>query len=227
MHELKEVADFALSKIGCGYVYGATGWKCSLSRRLQQAKQYPSQEANILGVCAKWDGKICYDCAQLTRAAAKVVGVSLPSGATSQWNSGFWQEKGDISTLPDEPGIILYREASKKMQHTEVYVGNGFSCGARNSSLGVNKFPMDGYKWTHWGRLLIPDDIPEPDVKSMTVVAEKGSTVNMRKGPDKSMKVLIKVPLGSVVTVHGTAVSGWYKISFEGKDGYMMEEFLR
>ncbi len=66
---MKRIAEFAASKLGCGYVYGATGWICSKARREQQAQQYPDQAGNILGVCAKWDGVQCYDCAQLTRRA--------------------------------------------------------------------------------------------------------------------------------------------------------------
>ena len=32
----------AISLVGCGYIYGATGWICTPSRLAQQEKQYPS-----------------------------------------------------------------------------------------------------------------------------------------------------------------------------------------
>ena len=37
----KRAADFALSKVGQGYIYGAKGQTCSAAFRRQQAAQYP------------------------------------------------------------------------------------------------------------------------------------------------------------------------------------------
>ena len=31
----------AVSLVGCGYIYGATGWICTRTRLDQQARQYP------------------------------------------------------------------------------------------------------------------------------------------------------------------------------------------
>ena len=87
-------ALWAKERIGCGYIYGATGWVCSKARREQQAKQYPDQAEMILGVGAKWDGKICWDCATFVRGAAKAGGVTLCSGATSQWAKTAWAALG-------------------------------------------------------------------------------------------------------------------------------------
>ena len=201
---------------------GATGWVCSEARRRTQAKQYPEYASNILGVCAKWDGKQCYDCAQLVRAAAAAVGVKLPSGATSQWNSSSWAEKGTIDTMPDERGIILFKWRDGRMQHVEVYTGDGMSCGARNSAVGVKKFPMSGYSWTHWARL----KEPEPERRAL-VKAEKGSTVNLRQSCSTKSKLVCRVPIGSTVTIEDSCdVDGWMGVSFCGKHGYMMSEFL-
>lgn len=68
------VADYALSKVGRGYIFGATGWVCSPARRRQQAAQYPQHAARILGIGARWDGIQCFDCAQLTRFSVDAAG---------------------------------------------------------------------------------------------------------------------------------------------------------
>lgn len=74
-------AAWAREHVGNGYIWGATGWVCSRERREQQAKQYLGQADMILGVGAKWDGMICWDCATFVRGAAKAGGVMLCSGA--------------------------------------------------------------------------------------------------------------------------------------------------
>lgn len=92
----------ALALVGCGYIYGATGWICTRARMEQQMRQYPAYAGQIERYGKKWIGKPCYDCAQLTRDVARRAGVSLPSGATSQWRAaGIWKEKDVIDTLPD------------------------------------------------------------------------------------------------------------------------------
>ena len=70
----ERAAAFAQSKIGQGYIYGAKGQTCTAAFRRQQAAQYPDQAQNILVTGAKWDGRPVWDCAQLTRFAAKEVG---------------------------------------------------------------------------------------------------------------------------------------------------------
>lgn len=75
----------ALALVGCGYIYGATGWICTRARMEQQMRQYPTYAGQIERYGKKWLGKPCYDCAQLTRDVARRAGVRLPSGATSQW----------------------------------------------------------------------------------------------------------------------------------------------
>ena len=97
----ERAAAFARSKIGQGYIYGAKGQTCTAAFRRQQAQQYHEQAQNILVTGAKWDGRPVWDCAQLTRYAAKAAGVELPSGATSQWRKGPWKRKGTIDSLPE------------------------------------------------------------------------------------------------------------------------------
>ena len=61
----------ALALVGCGYIYGATGWICTRARMEQQMRQYPAYAGQIERYGKKWIGKPCYDCAQLTREAVR------------------------------------------------------------------------------------------------------------------------------------------------------------
>jgi hypothetical protein len=50
----KAIADKALSLVGCGYIFGATGWICTDAQIEQQAKQYPQYASTIRKHGRKW-----------------------------------------------------------------------------------------------------------------------------------------------------------------------------
>ena len=152
----------ALALVGCGYIYGATGWICTRARMEQQMRQYPTYAGQIERYGKKWLGKPCYDCAQLTRDVARRAGVRLPSGATSQWRAaGIWKEKDVIDTLPDEAGLFLYTMRDGRMTHTGVSIGHGEEVDARGHAYGVVRRPISGTSFTHWARLNIDYDAPD------------------------------------------------------------------
>lgn len=163
----KAIADYAISKIGCAYIWGGYGEKiCSTSFRKERANAYPSQKKNIYGNCpvlsgkqssctgCKYKGKQAYDCAQLTRYSCKAGGQELVSGANSQWKSGVWEQKGTIDSLPDVAGVILYHDNGNGTKtHTGVYIGGGYAVEARAAKYGVVKTAVKDRSWTHWAAL--------------------------------------------------------------------------
>lgn len=232
---LNKIVEFAVSKIGCGYIYGATGWICTAKRRLEQAAQYPEYADTILGTGAKWDGLQCYDCAQLVRRALEQIGIKPPSGATSQWKSSIWADKGEISTMPDEAGIILYRQtADKKMQHTGIYIGGGEVVDARGHKYGVMRSLITSYPWTHWAKpdesLANKKDEKETKIVNRSAVVTKipgsvGSTVNFREKPDAVSRVVTAIPFGTRINV--TSEQGdWSGFVYNGNAGWMMTRYL-
>ena len=153
------IAERALSLVGCGYVYGATGWICTQARLNQQARQYPLYAPMILRYGPRWIGRRCFDCAQLTRAAAQAAGVSLPSSASSQWRDArAWKERGAIDALPDEPGLFLYTQKGGRMTHAGVSVGGGWEVDARGHAYGVVRRRIADTSFTHWARLAVGED---------------------------------------------------------------------
>lgn len=159
------IADYAVSKLGCAYIYGGYGERqCTPAFRRERAGAYPDYKANIYkycpvlsgkqGSCAgcKYNGRQAYDCAQLTRYSCKAAGQALVSGANSQWTKTAWAAKGIIDSLPDVPGVILYHaNGSGRMTHTGVYIGGGYAVEARGHAYGVVKTARS--TWTHWAAL--------------------------------------------------------------------------
>ena len=228
------VKSWALSKQGCGYVWGATGEKLTqeyLQRLLTSFSEHIDEE-----VVSKWMGKEVYDCAYFTKAAMKQVGITIGSGASSQWRKSKWEQKGKINTLPVNKVCILYRESpnADPMQHTGVYLGDGTVVDARGSKTGVIHSNLTSYGWTHWA---IPQGLYDQNENSLqqevlpvlyeaTVTATTGNTVRMRAEATTDSPVLKNIKLGQVVDVVEEVNDDWRKIVFNGQTGFMMKKFL-
>ena len=210
---MQKVIEKALSLVGQGYIYGAKGQICSPDFRQMQAQQYPDQADNILGKGEKWDGNPVWDCAQLTRACAKEAGITLVSGATSQWQKTAWERKGTIDTLPSNEAAFVFREKDGVMQHTGLALGDGTCVHARGTAYGVVQEPMSDCRWTHWATLY-----------TAVVTAASGSTVNARETP--AGRVLFRIPVGERVEVVREQ-AGWSRICYEGRTAFMLSSFLK
>lgn len=87
--------------------------------------------------------------------------------------------------------------------------------------------------WVKKGEQPEPPPEPEPEPETAIVVAESDGTVKMRNEPTQACRLWWPVPVGSEVTVWewnaSTDKAGniWARISWAGRDGYMMQEFLR
>ena len=217
----KAVVEKALSLVGQGYIYGAKGQICSPDFRRQQAAQYPDQADNILGTGAKWDGKPVWDCAQLTRACAKEAGITLVSGATSQWQKTAWARKGTIDALPQNEAVFVFREKDGAMQHTGIALGDGTCIHARGTAYGVVQEPVESCRWTHWAT---PFGEKQTALYTASVTAASGSTVNARETP--AGRILFRVPVGGEVEVLSEK-GGWSRIRYEGQTAHMLSSFLR
>lgn len=88
-------------------------------------------------------------------------------------------------------------------------------------------------KWNYHGRLSIlakaaggvtPEPVPASGVLAI-VVAQSGGTVNLRVGPAKNQKILVRVPLGSTVEIVSPGET-WCSVVYNNYKGYMMAEFL-
>ena len=212
------IADYAISKLGCAYIYGGYGEKlCRPAFRRERANAYPAQKNNIYNNCpvlkgkqsacegCKWDGKQAYDCAQLTRYSCKAAGTELVSGANSQWNKVAWEKKDKIGTLPDVPGVILYHvNSSGTMTHTGVYIGGGYAVEARGAKYGVVKTLVKDRTWTHWAALpgvLTGEEVQTPTPSPEAPESAKETTTDATEPGVISMNTLKNGNRGTQVKV--------------------------
>ena len=229
--------EYAKSKVGCGYVWGASG-QVATEAKLQSLHNMHPDHVD-LSIVRKWIGKQIFDCASLVRQSMLAAGLTnfYGSGATTQWNTDAnWESKGTIDSLPKDKVCCLYRrntENSSKMQHTGVYLGDGTFIDAAGSKTGVRAPTLlSKYPWTHWAipkGLYDGAEIEKPEVIKVAyqarVTANSGSTVNMRTEAATSAAVIAKVAIGQIVDVIST-VGDWSEIKWNGKSGYMMSKFL-
>ena len=89
-------------------------------------------------------------------------------------------------------------------------------------------------KWNYYGQLPqvggdepepSPEPSPEPISNLAIVIAEKGSTVNMRRSPSINSPLVERVPIGETVTVL-TRGEDWSQIKWTRYVGWMMSKFL-
>jgi hypothetical protein len=79
------------------------------------------------------------------------VGISFPSGATSQWNKVAWAERGTIDKLPKDKVCCVFREDDGHMGHVGMYQGDGWVIHAKGHDYGVVKTKLSADPWTHYG----------------------------------------------------------------------------
>ena len=230
-----KVVEYAKSKIGCGYIWGTTGQKCTqklIDQKVSNGHVDPK-------IAKKWIGKQVFDCAGLVAKAFQQVGIKLATGATSAWGKTSWESKGGIANYPKNKVCILYQEGKGRMQHTGIYLGNGEFIHAAGQKIGVRKENMP-WRWTHWG---IPKglyDGKESDQKDegqdkpippgsfpfqAKVTTPSGKTVNLRKSASTNSGLVIRIKLGETVTVTGEE-KDFYKVTYKSASGYIMKKFL-
>lgn len=194
--EKREIAkSWCLQRVGDPYIFGASGKPCTPAYREARARQYPKYTKKIRMNCprlsggakacrgCRWcdpetgKGKAAYDCAQLTRRCMEAVGISLVSGANSQWTETDWAEAGGIDTLPHSRLCLLYREdADGKKHHAGVYLGDGYIVHAKGHDYGVVKELLGNPRFTHWG---IPAGLYSDPVGHPTLCAgSRGAAVS-------------------------------------------------
>ena len=226
------IREYALSKVGCGYVWGSSGQVLTQSLLNNWAKQYPKYvDPNV---CKKWLGKEVFDCAGFVRMCMKQVNINLVSGATSQWNQkNIWAEKGSIDTLPKDKVCCLYRaDNATTMGHTGVYLGNGVIVHASSPTTGVVQTTLEkSKKWTDWA---IPIGLYDSTIEVINVAYKakvtriagaSGSTVNMRAEPSTNSNVITTIKFDQIVEVT-SVVGDWSAIIWNNKSGYMQSKFL-
>lgn len=139
---------------GWGYVWGSYGKvldEQELNRLISVFGSEVSEKEEYIRT--HWLGRRTADCVGLIKGYGwydDFIGTInyRSNGMNDVTASGMYAaavEKGSLDTMPDIPGIAIYREG-----HIGVYVGNGYVIHAANTYDGVIKTSVYSGSWTNW-----------------------------------------------------------------------------
>ena len=144
------LVKYAKAMLGHPYWYGCYGQISTKALYKSKKKQYPVQY--------EWScpssqlGTRVFDCVGLIKGYLWSASVnSNPKYNASQDVSAngmlsVCKKKGKISTLPEVPGVLVFRTG-----HVAVYIGNGKVIEAKGHKWGVVESRLKDRGFTHWG----------------------------------------------------------------------------
>lgn len=149
---LVEHAEMALRE-KWGYVWGTYGNTLTEALFKQKLNQYPEGVGNFEAfIRLHWLNKRTADCVGLIKSFLWWQGNNPSYNAKTDVSAdGMYtiaKEKGPISTIPEIPGLCLWKKG-----HIGIYIGNGQVIEARGTKYGVIQSPLTGSGsagWTHW-----------------------------------------------------------------------------
>lgn len=182
-----------LYNAGARYWFGTFGQIASNNLWKVKKQQYPSmykssRDKQIMKDIS--EGRIVTDCSGLikgfmmTRDNGQIVYTpSLDLGANGYYYKA--PEIGTIKTMPDIPGLAVWKEG-----HIGVYVGEGYVIEARGFDYGVQKYKLSDRPYTMWLKIPgleyitnpispqpVPEPKPEPTPEPKTYKVKKGDTL--------------------------------------------------
>lgn len=158
---MSALIEYLRSRIGSIYVWGAQGENVLAEAnplewiRSKETNETNAQRAYALFKQRKQEGVnpiLAYDCSGLVVAFLLDVGI-LKADRTAQALYDMCETKLRMGEL--EPGdfVFVYTEASAKITHIGVYVGDGKVIEARGRDYGVVETNLDERPWNRFGRL--------------------------------------------------------------------------
>lgn len=251
MNKNEVIRAYALSQLGSPYIYGATGQPCTPAYRRARQAQYPKYAEQMRRNCpvltgrqatcagCKYQGKLAFDCAQLTRRAAEKAGLSLLSGARSQFLKVNWLIKAKIEGLPFGQVAFLYRvRPDGTVPHTGIALGDGTFIHAKGHGDGVLRESLKAYPWTHFAVLRGQSEITENDspfkaeieqFKAIKIVVGKSLPrgENVQKVQERLLKLGYDIGASGADGIFGrkteAAFKVWQKTSGHEADGIVTQ----
>ena len=150
---------------GWGYVYGTFGMVLTESLFESKQEQYPDDVGGKADfIRDNWLGRRTADCVGLIKGYGWLdpESLSIKYGTNGMLDVGANAMhtnaviKGDISTIPDIPGLAVWKSG-----HIGVYIGNGEVIEAMGTHYGVVKTQLSDRSWTAWLEIPYIDYLPE------------------------------------------------------------------
>lgn len=216
MKTSKGLVDYAKAQLGLPYWYGTFGLTATEALYKSKKKQYPQYykwEGTPYDNFPSQYGKRVHDCVGLIKgylwSDTPTSAPKYANGAPDVSANGMrtsCKEKGDIGTMPDVPGTLVFMNG-----HVGVYIGGGYVIEARGHEYGVVKTELKKRPWKWWGKCPWIDysdssaaaEVKTEDNQPKTVSVKcrkvhlKAGTWNVRKLPSADSTV-IKTVKGNV-----------------------------
>lgn len=138
---------------GWGYVWSLNGELYSREKAehyhniKRPTSKWRDPKTYWLQDCAKWIGKMAADCSGGIVGAHRTVDPAYQDQSANTFYSRC-TEKGQISTIPEIPGLCVWRDG-----HIGIYEGNGDVLEFRGTDYGAVRTKLQARNFTHWGRL--------------------------------------------------------------------------
>lgn len=149
------LVQYAKAQINRPYWYGCFGQTGSAALYRSKKAQYPSYYTAT--DYASQYGKKVHDCAGLVKGAlwCSTVDGTPTYNANEDYNANRFYlnatSKGPISSLPDVPGMLVFKGTDKNKNHIGVYIGSGKVIEAKGHKYGVVESAVSS-GWKYWGK---------------------------------------------------------------------------
>lgn len=142
----RNLVEFCKDKLGTPYIMGTNGKVFTQSIYDDLCKRNPGGwfVASRRSAIRAWIGKVTTDCHGLVEwFIRKSTGESYDVTADGAYKAA--EEKGDITNLPELPGVCV-----RYPGHVGVYIGDGLVVEARGFDYGVCITELAKRPWTRW-----------------------------------------------------------------------------
>jgi cell wall-associated NlpC family hydrolase len=198
------MAAWAERQVGQAYWYGTYGQLCTEILWNFKREQYPKYN-QLKNTSAAMEhvskGLHAFDCVGLIKGylwdgtyAANDVPDTTANGMFK-----LCERKGAISTIPEEPGLLVWRSG-----HIGIYVGGGYAVEARGFNYGVVKTKLSERNWTNWaecpflGRKPAPQEVSDTEPETIppaywrgTVKTKSSGYIELWRDSSKSKSVCV------------------------------------
>lgn len=197
----KELVEFARSKIGTPYIYGAKGEILTKEKFDYLQKTYGTDY--VWKSDSSKIGRVCVDCSGLISWGSNVMRGS------AQWFEKA-TEKHPISEIDKAPvGALLYMKGHITI-YAGFYDGKHWSVGADGSKYGVQEVPITFHKFTHW---LLAEDVFDYETEDDEVVTQENIIVD---GEEYAVKLIRKDDITYLCTRDISPIFG-FDVDYKGK----------
>lgn len=197
MYNSDDIVSYVKSKIGCGYVWGATGQLCTKTYLDTLWNRFHLSESNVnpwndgndgktyYSRCSKWIGKQVFDCGGL-------LDHKFGINTTAQGYYTKCSQRGTIATIQKTAGVLvfMYSGSNGFMTHVGIYVGDGLVVEARGADFGVVLTKLSDRAWTHWGLCDLIDYTNSTDERIYDIVLKIGSSGELVKTLQTNLNTL-------------------------------------